>query len=179
MRASDTCMTSRYARLFKLDNPIAHMGCGPGMYSADALGLYKLDVDVFGIPAAFLHGLLGYRYMNDSLVLEPSLPPGVTTLTQEFPARFGNLSLFFTLSGQPPPVPAPAPPPPPPPPPAPPPPPFNCSVFNCNCTDICDYYGIVWGAGFGCAPVEAQQFWDQHGCHCAAKKGVRISQMSI
>ena len=23
---------SRYARLFKLDNPIAHMGCGPGMY---------------------------------------------------------------------------------------------------------------------------------------------------
>ena len=62
-------MMSRYARLFKLDNPIAHMGCGPGMYSADALGLYKLDVDVFGIPAAFLHGLLGYRYMNDSLVL--------------------------------------------------------------------------------------------------------------
>jgi hypothetical protein len=48
-----------YARLFKLDNPIAHFGCGPGMYSGDAVGSYKLDVDVFAIPAAFLHGLLG------------------------------------------------------------------------------------------------------------------------
>jgi hypothetical protein len=29
------------------------------MYSGDAVGSYKLDVDVFAIPAAFLHGLLG------------------------------------------------------------------------------------------------------------------------
>ena len=32
--------------------------------------------------------------------------------------------------------------------------------------------GIVNGAGFGCAPVEAQQFWDEHSCSCAAKKGL-------
>ena len=113
--------------------------------------------------------------MNDSLVLEPSLPPGVTSVTQEFPARFGDQSLFFTLSGTPPPPTPPSPPPPPPPPPAPPPPPFNCSVFNCNCTDICDYYGIVDGQGFGCAPVEAQAFWTAHHCSCSAKEGVRMS----
>lgn len=95
----------------------------------------------------------------------------VTTLSQEFPARFGELSLFFTLSGQPPPAPAPSPAPPSPPQ-APPPPPFNCSVFNCSCTGICDYYGIVNGVGFGCAPVEAQQFWDKHSCSCVAKKGL-------
>ncbi len=149
------------------------------MYSEDALGSYKLDVDVFGIPAAFLHGLLGYRYMNDSLVLEPSLPPGVAVLTQEFPVRFGNLSIFITLSGRPS-APTPTPPPPrPPPPPAPPPPPFNCSVFNCNCTDICDYYGIVNGVSFGCAPVEAQQFWDVHGCSCSAKQGVRMRMIDV
>eukprot|EP01048_Picozoa_sp_COSAG05_P025937 COSAG05_NODE_6837_length_894_cov_0.836478_1_plen_42_part_01 len=29
---------SRYAKLFKLDNPIAHQGCGPGMYSQNTRG---------------------------------------------------------------------------------------------------------------------------------------------
>ena len=52
-----------------------------------------LDVDVFGIPAAFLHGLLAYQYFEDYLLLEPSLPDGVLNLTQQFPVRFGNLSL--------------------------------------------------------------------------------------
>jgi hypothetical protein len=64
------------------------------------------------------------------MVLEPSLPHGVSSLTQEFPIRFGNLSLFFSLSGA-------APPPSPPPPPAPAPAPANqtwsCELFGCEC----------------------------------------------
>jgi hypothetical protein len=31
--ASMSRIIDPYARLFKLDNPIAHQGCGPGMYS--------------------------------------------------------------------------------------------------------------------------------------------------
>ena len=90
-----------YARLFKLDNPIAHQGCGPGMYSQmNSRGGTAgpiLDVDVFGIPAAFLHGLLGYEYKSTNLTLHPRLPPGVSTLVQKFPVRWGTGQLFFTL----------------------------------------------------------------------------------
>jgi hypothetical protein len=89
-----------YAKLFKLDNPIAHQGCGPGMYSQSGGGLSNkdgkpiLDVDIFGIPAAFLHGLFGYQYQAGALLLEPTLPEGVAALTQSFPVRFGNTSLY-------------------------------------------------------------------------------------
>ena len=157
-----------YARLFKLDNPIAHQGCGPGMYSqlgqrGDTAGPL-LDIDIFGIPAAFLHGLFAYQYFEEHMVIEPSLPDGVSSLTQEFPIRFGNLSLFFSLSGTAPP-PSPAPPPPPPPPPA------NqtswsCKLFDCECQKCADYYGIISGVGFGCAPVEAQHWWAKQGGKC-------------
>lgn len=34
------------AKLFKLDNPIAHQGCGPGMYSQSGGGLSNHD----GVP---------------------------------------------------------------------------------------------------------------------------------
>ena len=55
--------------------------------------------DIFGIPAAFLHGMLGYRYRSDALVLEPTLPNGVAELQQLFPVRFGErgLSTFLAL----------------------------------------------------------------------------------
>ena len=32
-------------------------------------------------------------------MLEPTLPDGVVSLEQKFPARVGNLSLFLSLSG--------------------------------------------------------------------------------
>ena len=127
-----------YAKLFKLDNPIAHQGCGPGMYAQsnggmldNKLGAPILDVDIFGIPAAFLHGLFGYQYHSDALVLEPTLPGGVASLTQNFPVRFGNISLFLSMDGV-------APPPTPPAPPAPPTPgprsvPWSCQPFGCTC----------------------------------------------
>jgi hypothetical protein len=178
-----------YARLFKLvrptfdlrlptaspapdgavgaqDNPIAHQGCGPGMYSqlgsrGDTAGPL-LDVDVFGIPAAFLHGLFAYQYFDDHMVIEPSLPDGVSSLTQEFPIRFGNLSLFFSLSGTAPPPSPPAP--------APAPPAnqssWSCKLFDCECQKCADYYGIVSGTGFGCAPLEAQHWWAKQGGKC-------------
>jgi len=88
-----------YARLFKLDNPITHSGCGPGMYSGPGEPDVLLDVDVFGIPAAFLRGAFGYVYGDSELRLYPRLPPSVSQLQQNFPVRWGELSLFLSLSG--------------------------------------------------------------------------------
>eukprot|EP01051_Picozoa_sp_SAG22_P004173 SAG22_NODE_217_length_14910_cov_65.532978_3_plen_398_part_00 len=133
-----------YAKLFKLDNPIAHQGCGPGMYSqlgtgmGDTAGRPILDVDIFGIPAAFLHGLFGYQHGATAVVLEPTLPAGVSALEQKFPVRYGNLSLFLSIAGT-----APTPSLPPTPPPAPTPPPgkrpWSCELFNCDCQTMMDY----------------------------------------
>lgn len=129
----------------------------------DVAGRPILDVDIFGIPAAFLHGLFGYKYGATALVLEPTLPSGVSVLEQNFPVRYGNLTIFLSLSGV---APPPMPPPSPPRPPSPPPPgnePWSCALFNCNCQDMMNYYGGISGAGFGCAPIEAQQWWDHQG----------------
>ena len=90
-----------YAKLFKLDNPIAHFGCGPGMYSAGPSSRVTdvvLDVDVFGVPAAFLRGLWGFDYGAANLTLRPRPPPGVASLRQKFPAVWGNLSLFLSMT---------------------------------------------------------------------------------
>jgi hypothetical protein len=40
-------------------------------------------------------------------------------------------------------------------------PPFDCSVFNCTCRGMADYYGVgVKGSGaWGCAPEPAQNWW--------------------
>ena len=59
----------------------------------------RLLADVFGIPAAFLHGLFGYSYGSDALVLQPTLPRGVSSLEQLFPVRFGNVTLYLSMSG--------------------------------------------------------------------------------
>ena len=55
--------------------------------------------DIFGIPAAFLHGLFGYSYGSEALVLQPTLPQGVSSLEQNFPVRFGNITLYLSMSG--------------------------------------------------------------------------------
>lgn len=143
----------------------SQLGSGMG----DTAGRPILDVDIFGIPAAFLHGIFAYQYGADHLVLEPSLPDGVLSLEQKFPARFGNISLFLSLSGTPP-APGPSPPGP-----APSPPerkPWSCEVFGCTCQAMMDYYGCNswkdktgWHHGFGCAPKEAQDWWAATGLH--------------
>ena len=92
-----------YAKLFKLDNPIAHQGCGPGMYSElDYRGSPGtiLDIDVFGVPAAFLRGLLGIEYLSDSMILHPRVPKFIVALQQRFPIRWGSASVYFQLESE-------------------------------------------------------------------------------
>lgn len=94
-------LLSPYAALFKLENPISHQGCGPGMYSEapgrESGGGPSLDVDAFAIPAAFVRGLFGYAYGSDTLTLRPRLPPGLESLAQRFPVRWGTAQLFLRL----------------------------------------------------------------------------------
>jgi hypothetical protein len=92
-----------YASLFKLDNPIAHQGCGPGMYSqVGARGGNNsgpiLDVDVFAIPAAFLRGLFGYEFGSTTLTLRPRLPDSIASLQQKNPVFWGGSQVFLSLT---------------------------------------------------------------------------------
>ena len=92
-----------YASLFKLDNPIAHQGCGPGMYSqVGARGGNNtgplLDVDIFAIPAAFLKGLFGYEFGSSALTLRPRLPESIANLNQKHPVFWGGSQLFISIT---------------------------------------------------------------------------------
>lgn len=95
--ASMARLLDPYAALFKLDSPLAHIGCGPGTYSEGVPGPI-LDVDIFAIPAAFIRGVLGYEYGADQLRLQPRLPADIEQLTQLFPVRWGEAQLFFSLN---------------------------------------------------------------------------------
>ena len=41
---------------------------------------------------------------------------------------------------------------------------WSCSLFNCSCVGLVEYYGVVPGVGFGCAPPPAQVWWASHAC---------------
>jgi hypothetical protein len=93
-----------YAQLFKMDNPIAYQGCGPGMYSqANSRGDTSgplLDIDVFAIPSSFLRGTLGLVIGADALTLRPQLPASVTNLTSKAPIFWGGAELYVTFVRQ-------------------------------------------------------------------------------
>ena len=47
-------------------------------------------------------------------------------------------------------------------------PPFSCQAFNCTCKGMADFYGVgaAGGAGWGCAPVSAQNWWVHEAVPC-------------
>ena len=46
--------------------------------------------------------------------------------------------------------------------------PFNCSVFECSCKGMADYYGVAERlGGFGCAPQAAIAWWTTGKVPCA------------
>lgn len=47
-------------------------------------------------------------------------------------------------------------------------PPFNCTVFNCTCKGMADFYGVGadGSGGWGCAPQDAQQWWIHDASPC-------------
>jgi hypothetical protein len=47
-------------------------------------------------------------------------------------------------------------------------PPFSCQAFNCTCKGMGDYYGVGSrdGAGWGCAPEAAQNWWVHDAVPC-------------
>ena len=47
-------------------------------------------------------------------------------------------------------------------------PPFDCSVFDCTCKGMADYYGVgaSGGSAWGCAPADAQHWWVDEAVPC-------------
>ena len=46
---------------------------------------------------------------------------------------------------------------------------WSCSAFGCTCQKMADYYGVVAGGSFGCAPLAAQSWWtDTKQCQAIA-----------
>jgi hypothetical protein len=84
-----------FAERFRMDNPLVKFGSDvyqPGQP-------INLTYDAFGPPAAFVRGLFEYLYRADELTLLPHIPPGITSLTQRFPIRFGSKELFLATVG--------------------------------------------------------------------------------
>ena len=88
-------LQSPYAELFKMDNPLSYQGCGPGMYSGGKSGNI-LDIDAFGIPAAFLRGMYRYTYGSNTLILIPRIPIDINRITQKFPIKWGTGDIYLT-----------------------------------------------------------------------------------
>jgi hypothetical protein len=85
-----------FARAFRMDNPLVK--CGSEVYQPREP--INLTYDAFGPPAALLRGLFEYRYSAEGLTLTLRIPPGITSLHQHFPIRFGNKRLFLSTAGQ-------------------------------------------------------------------------------
>jgi alpha-L-fucosidase len=47
-------------------------------------------------------------------------------------------------------------------------PPFDCSIFNCTCKGMGDWYGVgsEGSGGWGCAPEDAQHWWVDEAVPC-------------
>ena len=41
---------------------------------------------------------------------------------------------------------------------------WTCAPFNCTCKGMGEYYGILAGVGFGCAPRPAESWWAEQKC---------------
>ncbi|MCC6730297.1 MAG: hypothetical protein IT208_13250 [Chthonomonadales bacterium] len=84
-----------FAHRYALDNPLSNFG---GTVSWYRHPIY-LTYDAFGVPAALLRGLFGYRYGAHALRITPRVPPGIARVEQRFPVRFGARRLFLTARG--------------------------------------------------------------------------------
>ncbi len=84
-----------FARSFRMDNPLVEFG-GKVYQPKEPI---NLCYDSFGPPAALLRGLFEYLYRADGLTLIPHIPPGITSLQQNFPLRFGHKKIFLSTAG--------------------------------------------------------------------------------
>jgi hypothetical protein len=89
-------MLLAFARLFRLDNPLSKQG--RAVYQPNLP--INLTYDAFGPPAALLRGLFEYLYRADSLTLIPHIPPGITSMEQFAPVRYGAKRLELATFGK-------------------------------------------------------------------------------
>jgi hypothetical protein len=85
----------KFAGAFRMDNPLVKFG--DDVYQPDQP--INLCYDTFGPSAAMVRGLFEYLYRADGLRLIPHIPPGVTSLEQHFPIRFGKSRIYLSVAG--------------------------------------------------------------------------------
>lgn len=85
----------KFAKAFRMDNPLVDFG--DNVYQPNEP--INLCYDTFGPAAALIRGLFEYLYTAEGLRLIPHIPPGITSLEQKFPIRFGKSRLYLSVSG--------------------------------------------------------------------------------
>ncbi len=84
-----------FARRFRMDNPLTEFG--NNVYQPKEP--INITYDAFGPATALLRGLFEYLYSADVLTLVPHVPPGITSLRQLDPVRWGNKRLLLATRG--------------------------------------------------------------------------------
>lgn len=84
-----------FAQQFRLDDPRVNFGAEVSQPNEPINCVY----DCWGVPAAMIRGLFEYLYRADSLVILPHVPPGVSSLEQRFPIRFGAKRIYLSTLG--------------------------------------------------------------------------------
>lgn len=84
-----------FARRFRMDNPLTEFG--NNVYQPKEP--INITYDAFGPATALLRGLFEYLYAADRLTLIPHIPPGITSLRQLDPVRWGDKKLFLATRG--------------------------------------------------------------------------------
>lgn len=92
-----------------------------------------------------------------STSVQGSLRNGTLTFTVDPPSRASAVRAAKCQSPLPPPTPPPT-------------PPINCSVWQCTCQGLSDWFGADNAVGWGCTPPAAREWWEQHRCHTVSQK---------
>lgn len=93
--ASVQQMISKFATVWRMDNPLVNFGLSPYQPSE----LTNQVIDNYGNLAAMIRGQFEYLYTADTLTLIPHIPDNVTTLKQNFGIRWGAYMLFINTTG--------------------------------------------------------------------------------
>ncbi len=84
-----------FARDFRMGNPLVEWGAK--VYQPKEA--VNLCYDTFAAPAAMIRGLFEYLYTAEDLTLVPHIPPGIDSIEQRFPIRFGDKRLWIAVLG--------------------------------------------------------------------------------
>jgi hypothetical protein len=94
-RRSMKQMLNRFAKLWRMDNPLIDFG--NWVWFGDRP--INVTYDAFGPAAGMMRGMFEPIYSADTLTIYPHVPPTITELHQRAPFRFGGKRIYFETIG--------------------------------------------------------------------------------